>query len=51
MFRYRLRMKRSFADETVDQLVQNQGVIGLQLGLFQEGSAMKIGDPVYAAAL
>ena len=44
-------MKRSFADETVDRLVKNQGVIGLQLGLFKDGSPIKVGDPVYAAAL
>lgn len=45
-------MVRSYGDETVDKLVRNQAVIGLQLGLLDgEGLSIRVGDPVYAAVL
>lgn len=43
-------MKRSFGNDVVDQLVDDMGVIGLQLGLHREGT-IRVGDPVYAALL
>ena len=47
----RLKSSRSFGDETTNRLVQNQAVLGVQMGLFHEGEPIKQGDPVYAAIL
>jgi hypothetical protein len=44
-------IKRKYGNETVDKLVDKQGVLGLQLGLYSEGNPIKVGDAVYAAAL
>lgn len=45
-------MQRTMGNGQVDALVKNQGIIGLQLGLFDgEGKCIKVGDPVYAAVL
>ncbi|CAG7820423.1 unnamed protein product [Allacma fusca] len=43
------KLKRSLGDETADILCKNLAIMGVQLGLFQAGSQIRVGDPVYAA--
>lgn len=46
-----VKQKRKMGNDIVDKLVKNQGIMGIQLGLHSgDGQAVKIGDPVYAAA-
>lgn len=46
-----VKQKRKMGNDIIDKLVHNQGIMGLQLGMFSGvGRSVKVGDPVYAAA-
>ncbi|ODM96337.1 Mitochondrial amidoxime-reducing component 1 [Orchesella cincta] len=46
------KLVRTYGNKTVDELVGNQAVIGLQLGIIQgDGGTIRVGDPVFAAVL
>ena len=45
-------MKRKFRYDIVDKLVEHEGIMGVNLGLYEEGSSsVKVGDIVYVALL
>jgi len=47
-----LKHARSYGNDTVDKLVENQAIMGLQLGLVSgDGERIRVGEPVYAAVL
>jgi len=49
-----LQISKQVADERLQQVLKNKGIMGLRLGLYlaaSEGAVINAGDPVYAALL
>jgi len=48
----KMRKERKVGDNVLDKLLKNEGILGIQMGLYRgNGASVKVGDPVYAAVL